>query len=423
MKLSIRKKVDVLYDALWIYKNAGDPAFEKVAAGWTKKTLLGRYLYCFVLFFKKIMQVKRTKFYDFNAKTLLYVNSKNTKHALAPLEDLGLCFSQVSTVKSVKSTQALSIVAVYNYSLFVLLQLPVAFILYIYKNPKFALQYPDFFLENWGKLEWNLSFLHKQKQLNNVIFANDHNVQNRLFLHACKMQAIYTSYIQHAPITEYFPPLSFDCSFLYGKIDYDKYNAIDAVSTKTVLVGIPAFDQYINSRRKIEKVNVVGVSFNILDDVEKVKNIANYIVSELRVKVVIRPHPRDIRVISFNNELISYSDAKKEDSFTYLQKIDMHISGDSGIHLDSALMNVPSFYYRMANGGLVDYYGFVKNRMIDSIEKYQDIDLYINKMAKGKYDCFYLRSKGYCASIGSDWDGKVVKHIKEILKNDLKAGL
>ena len=223
MALSISRKVKILYESLWLYRNAGHPDFEIVTQNWTKKTLLSRYVYSFLLLFKKLMQMRRIDEHKLNSSMILYVNSGNTISALDFLSDQGMFFSQISSTKTLGVADKNKATLGYQYSLLSIIQLPFAFFYYVTLNPKFALMYPDFFIENWGKLEWNIEYLKKQTNLRKVVFSNDHNVQNRLFLHACKLSNIHTSYIQHASVSQYFPPLNFDLSFLYGEVDYEKY--------------------------------------------------------------------------------------------------------------------------------------------------------------------------------------------------------
>jgi hypothetical protein len=416
MKLQITKKVKILYGALWIYRNVGNPNFKKLEESWTKSTVIGRYFYCLLLLLKKIMQLNPVKINEIDTSVLLYVNSNNTYRSLDFLRNRGVFFSQVSSVKHIENDKVEDVNLQYSYPILSLVQLPFAFLYYIYINPKFSLQYPDFFVENWGKLEWNLKFLEQQSKLKIVVFSNDHNVQNRLFLSACKIKKIHTVYIQHAAVSKYFPPLDFDTSFLYGKIDSEKYKSIGGVCENIVLTGIPSFDPYLKYRKIKNKINIVGVSFNILDNIKLIGKIADYLVNELGYQVIIRPHSRDNRSLNIIFDGISISDAKIENPYNYLKKIDMHIAGDSSIHLESSLLNVPSFYFKMNNGEVNDYYGFVQNGMIDKLSKANDLLNYIPKIEAGEYDKFYTRCKSYCESVNTEYEGRVGERIIEKLE-------
>ena len=398
----LKHAVEILDDALWIYKNLGNREFKIPAKGWTKQFYLLRVLSCFVSLFKKILSLVKIGHEDYCKEELLYINSLNTYKVLKFLE-------------SSKSSRILQESGLsnntFNFSIIAILELPIAYIYALKLDFKFYLTYPDFFFENWGKLESNVSFLEKQSMLEIVIFANDHNVHNRLFLHACRMKNIKTVYLQHAPVSKYFPPLKFNQAFLFGEVDYETYLSIgvgDGVNV--ILSGMPHFDKYYKLRKEIVNTTpkVVGVSVNLLDDLKKLAQLLSEL---LRVyEVVVRFHPRDNRLEESSFKGVSFSNCNKESSFEYLAKIDMHIAGDSGIHLESILLNTPSFYFKMSTGPVKDYYRFVHHGVIKEIS---DIRC-LNDLVDGKN--VYMAAKPFCVSVGTENEGRVHDYVKEQVK-------
>ena len=97
-----------------------------------------------------------------------------------------------------------------------------------------------------------------------------------------------------------------------------------------------------------------------------------------------------------------------------LAGIDMMIGGDSNVHLEAAITNIPSIYFSTSH--LWDYYGFLKfglftiatkdvNEIVQSIENYT------------RSDEVYLRAKSFCESIGTSYQNKTTRKIIDEVNN------
>lgn len=402
MLKKVKHSVSVLDDSLWLYKNVCHPDFKIPSKSWTKNSFFLRVLSSFFSIFKKVFTLRKSRHRDINAEGLLYINSHNTNETLKFLASEG--YDKFKQVSSFKNND-------FIFSIKDIMLMPIAYIYALKVDFSFYFFYPDFFFENWGKYESNLAFLKEQKSLHIVFFANDHNVHNRLFLSACISNKIKTIYLQHAPVSKYFPPLKFNHAFLFGEVDFNIYSSIGVgENVKVTLVGMPSFDKYHNLRKTLINTppRVIGVSVNLFDDLSKLKKLISNLTKNY--KIIVRFHPRDQRVARFLLDNIELSDSLSESSFDYLAKLDLHIAGDSGIHLESILMNVPSFYYKMSIGTVWDYYKFLHYKVIKEVTDLNNFDEMLD------LNDVYMSAKPFCASVGEVYEGKVQKYILKLIE-------
>ena len=62
--------------------------------------------------------------------------------------------------------------------------------------------------------------------------SNDHSPANRALLLVAKSKGIKTVYMQHASVSNLFPVLDFDYSFLDGVNAYNIYKEIEGTKTE-----------------------------------------------------------------------------------------------------------------------------------------------------------------------------------------------
>ena len=96
-------------------------------------------------------------------------------------------------------------------------------------------------------------------------------------------------------------------------------------------------------------------------------------------KVIIRPHPNmekseiKKKLISIWANDIHFSDPWLESAYIFLSKIDLLVSGNSTMLLEAAVMSVMPIYVESMSGGVIDYYGFAKNKVTINAKKIEDI--------------------------------------------------
>lgn len=259
-----------------------------------------------------------------------------------------------------------------------------------------------------------------------VVFANDHNADARAMLLAAKHTGIKTIYLQHASVSALFPPLAYDLNLLEGQDSLDKYRLCGQMHGQVELVGMPKADPYVPFRNKHHEIKAIGIGCNLMDNLQEVEALLTKLATFLPgIQVIVRPHPRDSRSFAFLTALgpqFQLSDGKKKSTFDYLQRLDVQISGNSGIHLEAVLLNVWSIYYNFNKlEQLHDYYGFIKHGLIDEAATAEALCQILQAHLTRKPDV-YLRAQYFNATVGTDHDGNssglALQHIREFLQLD-----
>lgn len=415
MKNIISRYNKSLDDSLWIYKNIDKPEFKTVREKWVYTSLSKRYLKTILILIKRLvcsLNYKRgLNLSSFKGDTLLYINSENTKDSLIFLKDnLRSCFFyQNNSIHFLKKEGAY----VHN------LRIPIWVTLFSLANFPFfcfkywikAAKYPDLYFENWGKDYCNDKLLKTNKNIKRVVFANDHNVHNRLFLNSCKKMNIKTYYLQHASITDKFPPLSFDYSFLFGEKDFHKYRSIGEVNGYVELVGSPKFDSLYKIRKgEVNNIQTIGIAYNILDEIKKIKELIDHFLINTSFQIVIRPHPGDPRRLDIQNQRISWSIPNKSSMCKFLKNIDVLLAGDSSIHLEALYTNTKSYLINFKDG-ISDSYEFKSSGIFEEI-CIKDV----SQLKKTNIqDDYFLNVEPFISSVNKSYDGDVGGYLKNVI--------
>lgn len=306
----------------------------------------------------------------------------------------------------------------YYFKLFYYVKLPFLWTYLLMSKSKIASRYFNFLFEAIGLYEISVNTLKKYKP-KGIIFANDHIFKHRALLLAAKQLKIKTCYIQHASVSNTFPPLSFDLTLLEGKDSLNKYMECGEINSKVKLVGMPKFDGYVNHKIKShEKIVTIGIATNLLDDIECITQLIQTINNRLSYAIILlRSHPQDNRKIKNKNLIFNYSNARKEDAFDYLTRIDVLISGDSSIHLEAALLHKPSILYGFnEKHHIADYYEYAKNGLVQSAHNEDEL---IRKIENNDFNFNFNKLGYYNAVVGTKWEGKSKELITNIIKDFL----
>ncbi|MFH4963797.1 hypothetical protein V8G69_02230 [Gaetbulibacter sp. M235] len=305
----------------------------------------------------------------------------------------------------------------YSNKFFYDLIFPFAWIVYYFKNRTKGLKYYDLLFSVNGTYNESLRLIERNKP-KIIIFANDHVIVSRSLLLAANKLGVKTYYIQHASVSNYFPPLAFNFSLLEGKDAHDKYLNCGGTTSKIYLVGMSKFDSFKDQINTNKKVKSLGIAYNHMDNVVRISKFIKKIKKKHpELLIITRPHPSDIRKIELPENVL-LSDSKYEDAFSFLCNIDALITGDSSLHLEATLLNVYSMYFEFTKTNLFDYYGFIKNGLVDYYKTLNSIDIELNKLKFFKPD---VRNKAvyYNASIGSSFEGKSTEKIVDIILNTM----
>jgi hypothetical protein len=221
-----------------------------------------------------------------------------------------------------------------------------------------------------------------------VIISNDHSVSNRSLRLSAEILRIKTIYVQHASVSELFPPLEFNYTFLDGKIAHQIYLNCYKNQTENNLrikQNIKNCEIILSGQKKLvikkkinqefEKLNI-GLAVNELDNFNHVREILGHI-KNIESKCIIRTHPAQdqvfIRKLSKyieNKDWLIWSDARVQMISDYFANINIMIASNSSIHLEAAIAGLPTFYYEMSENLVkTDYYGYVKNGISIELKK------------------------------------------------------
>lgn len=264
------------------------------------------------------------------------------------------------------------------------------------------LRNPQVLADAIGVYEASLDIL-KDLKPEAIVFTNDHFYKMRALMWAAKTLEIPTIYIQHASINEYFPPLKYDLALLEGRDTVEKYQAIGPIDGKVQLIGMPKFDAYVPFRNQRTDIKEIGVCTSIFDEAPIILELLKFLAAQFpQLNLTYRKHPRDERPIDLP-PFVHQSNPNQETIFEFLKSKDILIAGDTSTHLEAALLNIPSLYYRM-HDHFYDYYKYLKNGLVEEAKELNDLTNLIEQILYKKPDVL-SKAKFYNEVVGTDQDG------------------
>ena len=221
-----------------------------------------------------------------------------------------------------------------------------------------------------------------------VIISNDHSVSNRSLRLSAEMLGIKTIYLQHASVSEFFPPLEFDYTLLDGKVSHQIYlhcyknQAIENLRIKNniknceiIFSGQKKIVTKKNKNRELSELNI-GFAVGENDNFNYVQELLNYI-NNNKTKCIVRTHPAQdplyiekLKKYMEDKDWLSWSDPREHLISDYFAYINVIIAGESSIHLEAAIAGLPTFHYELSENLVQpDYYGYVKNGISMRLKK------------------------------------------------------
>jgi len=226
---------------------------------------------------------------------------------------------------------------------------------------------------------------------------------------AARERGVPTVYLQHASVTDQFPPLAFDYALLEGADALHKYAQTGPSSAKVFLVGMAKSDGYCRHLNNSPAVRTLGICLNIHDPVERMQTLCDQVCREFPdLRVWLRPHPGDKRVAAWvdlaRQHGMEFSDSRAELSFGFLSRVDAVVAGNSNILLEAALMNVFPLYFDSYQSNR-DWYGFERNGLVEFLPEAEDVCRLLKDLCRHKPPVRH-RARIYCATIGTQYDGQ-----------------
>ena len=240
----------------------------------------------------------------------------------------------------------------------------------------------------------NISSYIIKSNFRNVIYASDHGLICSFFIVAIRDLNINSFYVQHGMVTDKFPELEANYFFSYGK--YSSLCYQNKTNCKIIEVGrsYSVNNGFINNSKDN---NRIGISINKLDCEIKLEQVIQYIHKSFpKFEVIIKLHPSQDK--NKFRKLNIYEGSLSN----YFDVIDIHLSGESSIHLDSIFFKTPTFYTNILHEKFThnyDYYNFIKNGLILDFIQVKNPVKYINDIEI---------SKNYIANIETRIDPSII---------------
>lgn len=194
--------------------------------------------------------------------------------------------------------------------------------------------------------------------LNNIkvlIQYNDHTPYSVLLQHMAAEREIRTVYIQHAPVSERFPPLYHNLNVLFSPDSEAKYK-VEHDHAKSFIL----FDVRFTEWNVAEDKHGAGVLIcpNKLDDFDVVKDFAKQLSG--KYSVTIRPHPADSR--NWNEEGV-YLVSRNNKIWTDIANAKYVITNESAVVLEAIYAG--RLCYKCAFfSNSIDNYGFLRKGLL-----------------------------------------------------------
>lgn len=254
-----------------------------------------------------------------------------------------------------------------------------------------------------------------------LLLSNDHNMEPRALQQAAAKLGIPTAYVQHASVTHGFPALSFDVAFLDGEDAARKYDLPSPHRAKVFLTGIPKADGARQQHRQRTQLARLGVCVNELDPMDEVLSF----MADLRrlrpdLEMVLRPHPRDARTWEVERLGATLSNARSENSFNFLNRVDGIVTGPSNIALEAALVGVRPVFKDFGALGR-DHYGFVASGLCQQATTAEEA---LNLLDPERNPApLEGPLKQYCATVGTPFDGRSAELVRQLLTEQVAGGI
>ena len=249
-----------------------------------------------------------------------------------------------------------------------------------------------------------------------LLTANDHNPWNLMLYELARSDGRKTAYVQHASVSNIFPPLDFDVAFLDGPISWEVYQNIAVSARRPAFAGdvcLCGQQKRLGGKRISSKVQVLGIATSSLTGLDVLLEVLKRLSME-GWQMVLRSHPTESP-----DRLEAYDEWAESIPGLLFQKgtlplarflgvVDMVIAGDSSILLETAVSGRCAVYMRELSGrGMDDYYGFVQNGIALRMDASRDVGLQIRQWEAHMDSLVYSQSVArYSTSFGTEWFGK-----------------
>jgi hypothetical protein len=267
-------------------------------------------------------------------------------------------------------------------------------------------------------LQWSKKLIQKVRP-KTIIVSNDHLFLPVALIFASKGTSTKSVYLQHASIMPIFPPLTVDIALLDGSEAQRIYSLKGINETRVMLSGMIKSDGYIRLKPTPTSIAFIGICLNILDDIVEIEHLIKHINSKYpNLLLEVRSHPAMASSPVFqNSQRLKLSEPKNEKIFEFLKRVDLLIAGESSVHIEAAIVNIPSFYFNSWHKPL-DNYGFIKSGLVSGyFENIRGFDDCMKNLTLNQD--FVIRAKPYCDTINSEYENRSLDLALKIIDDTL----
>jgi len=253
-----------------------------------------------------------------------------------------------------------------------------------------------------------------------LLVSNDHSPLPLALTFYYKRNYCKTCYVQHAPVSEYFPSLIFDLSILHdihsAQIYENKPNK-NLPRRGSVVIHPPFSDEFQGIRNLTYVNKVIGICLGLTVNLPELKRLIFWLGIQPEInRVIVRLHPRsngiDKEYWLMDKVIIDKSNSFRE----FCSEIDCNIVGNSGVIIESLHFGCKTLYLSDLDFIEFDYYGFLEQGLIP---EYQAENLNDGRYFKNFYNDSWLdRYKKYDHTIG-----RSMLSIEKKVGNSLKKNL
>jgi len=312
----------------------------------------------------------------FNNKIVIICGTRNQASALNNIKDIGnvIEFGNISNKRGNNSFEAIPY-------LISLAFIPLLLFKFVSEKDEFRKKLLkcrfDRYLFSYGLVVFFLFVIKKEKN-KLIIVSNDHSVWQRAIMFAAKTNGVKIAYVQHANVSEKFPPLDFDFAFLDGCYSKNTYKIKErCVAVKVGCVRFEGFQSILNNTEKPLSGDIL-VCFNRTDTDSQIKDVIKNIRTKLSFnqKIGVRLHPSDNRgelLLKIKEEMniVFYNETKAELD-NVLSRYSYCFAGVSSIFLEAALSNLKCC---SVSNVFSDYYNYEKDGIVTVFPSWEDFEL------------------------------------------------
>jgi hypothetical protein len=277
-----------------------------------------------------------------------------------------------------------------------------------------------YYFEILGKYEYIRRVLKSNmKDIRLYVGSNDHSGISQAGFVAARKLGIPSLYVQHAAVSEKFPPLKMTHAFLDGNDAKEKYLSVAPTPTKIRLVGGMRYDSYLKNPKIDRRPDLVGICFSSVlhDQVANLKLCEALAMANRPFEIRFHPAVPDKVREPFRSQGWIESDSKVETALDFIARCGTIVSGDSSILLEAVILKRLPIYFA-STGEAIDYYGFVEKKVVhgpflkwESVVDALDEDVDLTQLREN--------ARHFNSVLGTEWEGRsrelAYKYIQEFL--------